>query len=267
MIQKILEQGDPMLHMLSDEVTLADLASPEVQQLILDMKHTLRASKGIGLAAPQIGHLRRIIVVNDPQMVFVNPVLTPVGDEQECVVEGCLSVPGMTGEVMRYKTVRVQAMDPQGSPIDMTCTKLRAVVLQHEVDHLNGTLYTERATNMLTKGASPHEAPPKQDGTKKRVGGKTFVIDSERAVGGNQFVAWTFLEKGKIVEMRISPPSAIVRGIWLSGMRLRSGFKASDINEKIGRALHVGANDQLRIELQISKGKKRIMAEVDFDAE
>lgn len=267
MIREILTQGNPVLSQISEEVTLEALASAETQQLIIDMKHTLRHSGGIGLAAPQVGSLVRIIALTDPLLVIVNPVLTPVGEDQCSSIEGCLSVPGMTGEVSRHSTVRVQGMDPSGNPVDITCTKQRAVVLQHEVDHLNGILYTERARAVVPSGSPPPPAKSAAVSAERKLGGgsKTFVIDSGIKVSGKQFFAWTLHESGKVVAIRVQPGSAVVTGAWLSGMKLKAKCKAKDISLALGR-LHVQEGDSLRIELQLPKGKHRIVAEADFDA-
>jgi len=145
MIRPIAVMGDPILKQIAREVTLEELPTDAVQGVINDMIATLRSTTGVGLAAPQISESLRICLVDKPLTVLVNPTLTPVGDVTDTSMEGCLSVPGMQGEVRRPQTVRVQALGRTGKVIDQIWTKFRAIVVQHEVDHLNGILYVERA--------------------------------------------------------------------------------------------------------------------------
>lgn len=274
MIQKILEQGDPILSQICEEVPPEAVTSAEVQQVITDMVQTLKSTTGVGLAAPQIGKLLRIVIVDEPLTVIVNPVLTPVGSGQQETMEGCLSVPGMRGSVTRPSTVRVEGLQRNGKPYSNTFTGFRAAVVQHEVDHLNGILYTERAAFTFPDDAvnAPTAPPPAvghTEGTDRDASGrrKTFVIKSPEPMGGTQHVTWTFHQRGRVVELRVAPGGAMVTGVWLAGVRLRArGFKTGVLTEKVvGPGLHVNAGDQLRVEFQIQKGKKRIVAEADFD--
>ena len=153
MIRPIAVMGDPILKQMAREVTREELPTDFIQNLIDDMLATLKASKtGVGLAAPQISQSLRIVLVADPMTVLVNPVVTPVGDEMDLGPEGCLSVPGMQGEVRRHRTVRVQALGRTGKAIDTIWTKFRAVVVQHEVDHLDGVLYPMRIRDFTRFG-------------------------------------------------------------------------------------------------------------------
>lgn len=136
--------GDPVLMQVAREITREELATPEMQQIIDDLIQTLKSTTGVGLAAPQIHESVRIVVVEKPLTVLVNPVITPVGDETDTSSEGCLSVPGVIGEVRRPLTVRVQALNRRGKAIDALWTKFRAIVVQHEVDHLDGILFVQR---------------------------------------------------------------------------------------------------------------------------
>jgi peptide deformylase len=124
----------------------------------------MHAANGAGLAAPQIGVSVRVVIFgferNErypdapavPPTVLINPVLTPIGKEQEDGWEGCLSVPGMRGMVPRYKALRYQGLDARGAPIDRTVEGFHARVVQHEVDHLDGVLYPMRITDMRLFG-------------------------------------------------------------------------------------------------------------------
>ena len=150
-IRDVLKMGDPRL--LEPARPVADFASIELAQLIVDMHDTMRALNGAGLAAPQIGVGLQVVIfevnVNPrypeaesvPLTVLVNPVLTPLSDEMEADWEGCLSVPGMRGLVPRHAALRYQGFDAAGQPIDRSVGGFHARVVQHEVDHLHGVLY------------------------------------------------------------------------------------------------------------------------------
>jgi peptide deformylase len=151
-IRKIARMGHPVLLQRAAEVE--DVAA--VQDLIQDMAETLVDSGGIGLAAPQIHESLRVILVSVPAgrteeeesetpiTALINPVLTPVNDEQVIGWEGCLSIPGLRGAVPRYQAVRFEALNLQGQPIEGEANGMMARVLQHEVDHLDGVLYPMR---------------------------------------------------------------------------------------------------------------------------
>lgn len=154
--------GDPLLLQRSAEVTRFD--TPELQALVADMQDTMHHANGAGLAAPQIGVLQRVVIFgfvhNDrypdapavPYTVLVNPVLTPIGHEEEDGWEGCLSVPGMRGLVPRHARLRYRGCDLHGNPIDRTVEGFHARVVQHEVDHLDGVLYPMRIRDMTRFG-------------------------------------------------------------------------------------------------------------------
>ncbi len=130
----------------------------EIQELIRDMRETMRAARGVGLAAVQIGVPLRVIVVEIPEdmddpdagasLALLNPELVRVSRETEEGVEGCLSVPGWAGTVPRSVEVLVKGMDPQGKPVRMKARGYLARVLQHEIDHTNGILFIDRATEV-----------------------------------------------------------------------------------------------------------------------
>lgn len=266
MIRPIAVVGDPVLKQIARDVTPEELPTEPIQNVIRDMIATLKSTTGVGLAAPQISESLRIVIVDKPLTVLVNPVVTPVGDVTDTAMEGCLSVPGMQGEVRRPQTVHVKALDRHGKPIDQTWTKFRAIVLQHEVDHLNGILYIERTvTEPVPDGSQRLPPPPSEKPTAAK---QTIVVDSEQPVGGNRHFSFTFAARGRVTGLRIQPGGALVTGAYLSGVKLRQrGYKAG-VAEKflVGEhGLHVSAGDQLRIELQISNGKRRIVAEADVD--
>jgi peptide deformylase len=154
--------GDPRLFAASRRVEALD--TPELHALVADMEDTMRALNGAGLAAPQIGVDRQVVIfgveVNPrypeaepvPFTVLVNPELEPIGEELEEGWEGCLSVPGMRGLVPRYKRLRYRGVDQYGRPIDRTVSDFHARVVQHEVDHLLGILYPMRIEDMRNFG-------------------------------------------------------------------------------------------------------------------
>ena len=159
----IVTVGDPVLRERARELTAEELASDEVQAFIDDLIDTKRAANGAGLAANQVGDLRRIAVVEVtpgnprypykppiPLTVMVNPVLEPVGDETVEINEGCLSVPELRGALERYVTVRVRDLDRDGNPRDEERRGLTAGTFQHEVDHLDGVLFLDRVRDPTT---------------------------------------------------------------------------------------------------------------------
>lgn len=161
-VREVLKMGDPRL--LAPARPVADFASPELSQLIVDMHDTMRALNGAGLAAPQIGVGLQVVIfeVNAnvrypdaepvPFTVLINPVMTPLSDALENGWEGCLSVPGMRGRVPRHTDLRYQGHDAEGRPIDRSVRGFHARVVQHEVDHLNGILYPMRIQDLRDFG-------------------------------------------------------------------------------------------------------------------
>ena len=162
MILPILRMGDPRL--LQRSLPVDRLDTPELRALLADMRETMIAAHGAGLAAPQIGVLLRVVIFgfehNDrypdaepvPYTEIVNPVLTPIGSELEEDWEGCLSVPGLRGRVPRHARLRYTGFDPQGKRIDREVTGFHARVVQHECDHLDGILYPFRMRDLRQLG-------------------------------------------------------------------------------------------------------------------
>ena len=158
----IVTVGDPVLRERAREVTPEELASPEVQRLIDDMIETMRAAGGAGLAANQVGALLRIAVVEVdhnprypykppiPLTVLVNPEIEPADPETAAINEGCLSVPGLRGEVDRHVRVRVRRLDRDGAAHDEVRLGLTAGTFQHELDHLDGVLFLDRVRDPAT---------------------------------------------------------------------------------------------------------------------
>ena len=162
MIREILRMGDPRLLERSREVER--FGAPELHALLADMRETMHAHDGAGIAAPQIGVLLRVVIFGVartprypdaepvPYTELVNPVLTPLGEEEEDGWEGCLSVPGFRGVVPRFSRLRYEGYDPDGKPIVRDVAGFHARVVQHECDHLDGILYPQRIRDMRKFG-------------------------------------------------------------------------------------------------------------------
>jgi peptide deformylase len=145
---------DPILRRKAHKVTVFD---QNLKTLVADMIETMRDAPGVGLAAPQVSVASRIVVIEygdeeenqDKKLyVVVNPELTFPTEETLIGVEGCLSVPGLVGEVERYQDVVVRGLNRQGKPIKIKASGWLARIFQHEIDHLEGIVYTDRATRI-----------------------------------------------------------------------------------------------------------------------
>jgi peptide deformylase len=146
----ILKMGNPDLLKVSEPV---DFEKDDLTTLIEDMKETMKANDGAGLAAPQIAVFKRLVIfgfdTNDrypeadsvPFTVLINPIITPLSDEKENGWEGCLSVPGLRGVVPRYAHIKYEGYDAEGNKIEREVEDFHARVVQHECDHLDGILY------------------------------------------------------------------------------------------------------------------------------
>ena len=147
MAQRIfVDGGDPVLRKKSREVTVFD---ERLHQLLDDMHDTMAAANGVGLAGVQIGILRRIVVIDiDKRIELINPVIAEESEEMLTMSEGCLSFPGERGLVARPKKVTVNAQDRHGDPFTVTGEDMLARALCHEVDHLNGIVYHDKAIMM-----------------------------------------------------------------------------------------------------------------------
>lgn len=158
----ILRMGHPVL--LKTAEPILEFGTSWLRELADDMFSAMHADKGVGLAAPQIGESVRVIVLAYPDpnnkrgvppipaTVLINPILTPVGDEQEEDWESCLSVPGMIGKVPRYRRVHYEGFDINGNPIAGDADGFHARILQHECDHIDGRLYPTRILHSTSFG-------------------------------------------------------------------------------------------------------------------
>lgn len=162
-VRPLLKMGDARLLRVAEPV--ADVSAPELVRLLQDMRDTMADAQGAGLAAPQIGVNLQVVIFGSgqpnprypqapvvPPTVLINPVLTPLGDEKVSDWEGCLSVPGLRGQVPRWSRVRYQGLDDTGQPIDRSVEGFHARVVQHECDHLQGKLYPMRMTDFAQFG-------------------------------------------------------------------------------------------------------------------
>jgi len=151
-ILHVLADNHPTLRLIAKPI---DEITPAIEKLASDMIETLASASGVGLAAPQVGKSLRLIVIGNhlepkdadpppfPLYVILNPVVAPIGDDREEDTEGCLSVPGWYGPVTRYCTVRLTGRTIAGKPFNKIFRGFPARVAQHEVDHLNGILFTD----------------------------------------------------------------------------------------------------------------------------
>ncbi|MBV8118246.1 MAG: peptide deformylase [Candidatus Eremiobacteraeota bacterium] len=155
-VRPILTDGEPVLRKTAKKVSAKELRDPLFQQLIDDMFETMYDAPGVGLAAPQIGISKRIFVMDvgedeehpeGGRYAVINPKIELAEEEVE-MTEGCLSVPGFVGELPRYRRVRVSGLDRNGERVVLEGVELFAQALQHEIDHLNGVLYSDKAINV-----------------------------------------------------------------------------------------------------------------------
>ena len=161
-VREILKMGDARLLRIAEPVQAFD--TPALHTLIADMFDTMEAATGAGLAAPQIGDNLQLVIFGFshnarypdappvPRTVLINPVIEPLGGEEEEGWEGCLSVPGLRGVVPRWARIRYRGFDPLGHPIEREADGFHARVVQHEVDHLLGRLYPTRMRDLTKLG-------------------------------------------------------------------------------------------------------------------
>jgi peptide deformylase len=157
-VRQVVEIGDPVLRQRARELSPDEISSPETQALIDDLIETKRATNGAGIAANQVGEAVRVAIVEveegnprypykppEPLTVLINPTLEPIGDELMNINEGCLSVPDLRGNLQRHREVRVRYLDRDGNECEEVKRGLTAGTYQHEVDHLEGILFVDRA--------------------------------------------------------------------------------------------------------------------------
>ncbi|MEY4732984.1 MAG: Peptide deformylase [Pseudomonadota bacterium] len=175
-VREILKMGDERLLRMAQPVK--EFGTPELNTLVADMLETMAAVNGAGLAAPQIGVNLQVVIFGSgavnprypnepafPQTVLINPVITPLDDEEQEGWEGCLSVPGMRAIVPRWQRIRYTGLDAQGQVIDRVADGFHARVVQHECDHLIGKLYPMRVRDFSKFGFTSVLFPGLDDNT------------------------------------------------------------------------------------------------------
>jgi len=175
-IREILKMGDARLLRTAEAVDAFD--TPALHTLVADMLETMAAVNGAGLAAPQIGVNLQVVIFGSgavnprypheppiPATVLLNPVITPLGEDEQVGWEGCLSVPGMRAMVPRWQRIRYSGFDVQGQAIERTADGFHARVVQHECDHLIGKLYPMRVRDFSQFGFTSVVFPGLDDNT------------------------------------------------------------------------------------------------------
>lgn len=149
-ILKILTQPNPILRKKSAEISPETITGREFKNLILSMGKTMLKTDGVGLAAPQIGKNIRLVVINSKDGVFclINPKLIKKSWARELGEEGCLSIPGVFGKVKRHKKITLVYYDRDGKKIKLSAEGMMARVIQHEIDHLDGILFIDKAVEV-----------------------------------------------------------------------------------------------------------------------
>lgn len=161
---KLVPENHPALHQIAEEVTAAEIADGTLTKLVKDMKQALQSYNvegfvAVAIAAPQIGISKRVFLIDDqskdrdslPSLVAVNPKITKFSKKTDLFGEGCLSVPNYYGSVRRHKNVTLRAQDETGAEYERGAGGLLAQIFQHETDHLDGILFTERAEQLWHK--------------------------------------------------------------------------------------------------------------------
>jgi peptide deformylase len=164
-IREILKMGDARLLRIAEPVPLTMFGTDQIHALIVELLDTMKAVSGAGIAAPQIGVNLRVVIFGGtgknprypdapeiPFTVLCNPQLEPLSEEKSAGWEGCLSVPGLRGEVPRFERLRYSGFDAEGVRFERTVDGFHARVVQHECDHLDGVLYPRRVEDMTKFG-------------------------------------------------------------------------------------------------------------------
>ena len=150
-ILEIITTPNPILRQKAKKVDLKKISKKELEQLAQDMVLTVTKADGAGLAAPQVGVSLRLIAVNHQKecLALINPEIITHSWSKELMPEGCLSVPGRYGEVKRYKWVKIKAQTIDGKAFEIKAEKLLSQIFQHEIDHLDGILFTDKAMKLF----------------------------------------------------------------------------------------------------------------------
>jgi len=156
MLLEVTLEPNPILHKKGRDITVEELNKPEMKKLIKNMTETMYVKDGVGIAAPQVGQSLQLCVIakkfsplnQNEDLVLVNPVWKKMSILKAWDTEGCLSVPLIYGEVKRYTKIKIQALNQHGEKIEFEAKDFPARIVQHEVDHLNGVLFIEKARKL-----------------------------------------------------------------------------------------------------------------------
>ncbi len=161
---KLVPENHPALHTIAEEITPAEFADGSVKKLLKDLRQAIKTYKidgytAVAIASPQIGVSKRLFIIEDqsgeedrlPTIIAVNPKITKFSKKTHIVGEGCLSIPDRYGTVKRSTNVTLEALDENGKPFSRGAGGLLAQIIQHETDHLDGILFTDRAEKIWTK--------------------------------------------------------------------------------------------------------------------
>ncbi|MDO6515666.1 peptide deformylase [Zobellia uliginosa] len=161
-VLEVIKMGNPLLRKVSEAVDIDEIKSDDFQGFVDDLITTMRNKQGVGIAAPQVGVLKRVFTMEAkknerypdkksfPLSVVINPTIETLSDEMIDSWEGCLSIPGIRGRLKRYKTVKLSGYDIKGNRFEKVLDDFSAIVAQHELDHLNGVLLIDRMPSMET---------------------------------------------------------------------------------------------------------------------
>jgi len=161
---KLVPENHPALHAIAEEITSEEITDGTVAKLVTDMKAALKTYSvdgfvAVAIAAPQIGVSKRLFIIDDqseerdslPSLVAINPVIVKSSRKTQILGEGCLSIPDKYGEVERHKNVTMRALDEHGNTYERGAGGLLSQIMQHEIDHLDGILFTDRAEQVWDK--------------------------------------------------------------------------------------------------------------------
>ncbi len=156
MFLPVVVEPNPMLHKRGRDLTKAEVSTPAIKKLIKNMIETMYIKDGVGIAAPQVNESLQVCIIakqfsplqNNEDLALINPTWTKISLKTNWDTEGCLSVPFVYGEVKRYSKIKVKALNRHGEEIEFEASDFPARIVQHEVDHLNGILFIEKARNL-----------------------------------------------------------------------------------------------------------------------
>lgn len=173
---KLVPENDPALHAVAEEITAEEIADGTVTKLVKDLKSAIKTYSvdgfvAVAIAAPQIGVSKRVFIIEDqsegrdslPSIVAINPKIIKTSKKTHVVGEGCLSIPDYYGLVKRHKNVTLRALDEHGNEFERGAGGLLAQIIQHEYDHLDGILFTDRAEKVWHKDEMPKDAAREAD--------------------------------------------------------------------------------------------------------